>query len=278
MKPNTTLPARVDSAMLAKYRQDGEPVIILKLIGVGNTALFDFRDKGTRSYVFRFDSTFGGHIIRIPLSLWQANKGQMAHDIMDQRRTTQTMIVLVEMPTPAPIEQPSLTEPLTATNAGDAQFTIDCIKATIASYKDSDNSNAEESLRECLDRISNAVSGTITAPASTPESPQMGATDTSAEVRNVVGPDDVPTVAPASSPSNETTADDGSQHMVGDVHLFQAAYDLVESPKRLKALAALLGVEETPLREAIGCPMSKVELVTAGWVRRKESTSTPTAP
>ena len=56
--------------------------------------------------------------------------------------------------------------------------------------------------------------------------------------------------------------------------LYDHAFSLVESPKRIKALAALLGVEESTLRNAIDSPGSQVELAAAGWVRRKES---PTA-
>lgn len=94
----TTLPARVDSSMLAKYLQAGEPVIVAKLVGVGNTAAYDFRDRGNRVYVFRWESQQGGHILRVPLSLWNADKGRIAHDIMDQRGMLRPIVVTVEVP------------------------------------------------------------------------------------------------------------------------------------------------------------------------------------
>lgn len=244
MKPSTTpcpslstvitLPGRVDSALLAKHRRADEPLIVLKLVGVGNTAPYDFHDKGTRSYIFRFESAQEGHILRVPLHLWQAGKGRLAHDLMEQRRLPHAMVVTLDAPTEAkPTPPTNLTE--------------------------------------------------------------MGATDTSTDTRNVVGPGAEPTVAPAFAqatdgrPASEekktvaeggltevsqTTANDGQQspttaNSAASTLLHEAAYALVEPPKRLKALAALLGVAEGALREAIGHADSRLELANAGWVRRK---------
>lgn len=245
------LPGRVDSAMLAKYLQAGEPVVVLKLVGVGNSAPYDFRDKGTRSYIFRFDANAEGHLLRIPLHLWQENRARLAHDIMDQRHLAHAMIVTLETP------------PAAATTAAAA---------------------ASSSIPQ------------TTIPA------EMGATDTSTDTRNVVGPGAEPTVAPTSahqategtpSPAKDTEvtppsakdADDNAEGstasvdsatvqaeeppLLGGRPLHEAAYDLVEPPKRLKALAALLGVAEPTLRAALAHPGSRIELATAGWVRRK---------
>jgi|GEM_PF-4119778 len=236
MKPNTTacpslttvltLPGRVDSALLAKFRRADDPLVVVKLVGVGNNAPYDFHDKGTRSYVFRFESALEGHILRVPLHLWQAGKGRLAHDLMEQRRLPHAMVVTLDAPTAAkPTPPTNLTE--------------------------------------------------------------MGATDTSTDTRNVVGPGAEPTVAPASGgEKTETTA----QAAVADAAtvsvaatsvqavvppliagrpLHEAAYALVEPPKRLKALAALLGVAEDALRAGIGHADSRIELANAGWVRRK---------
>lgn len=225
MKPTThtltTLPGRVDSAMLAKFLQAGEPVVVLKLVGVGNSAPYDFRDKGTRSYIFRFDSNAEGHLLRVPLHLWQENKARLAHDIMDQRHMTHALIVTLETP-PASAATP-------------------------------------------------IPQNTISA------EPKMGATDTSTDTRNVVGPGAEPTVAPTFAKASEgrtasvetVTVEAKEPPLVGGRALHEAAYDLVDPPKRLKALAALLGVAEAPLRAAIGHSGSRIELATAGWVRRK---------
>lgn len=241
MKPNTTpcpslttvltLPGRVDSALLAKHRRADEPLIVVKLVGVGNTAPYDFHDKGTRSYIFRFESLLEGHILRVPLHLWQAGKGRLAHDLMDQRRLPHAMVVTLD---PPPAAKPTPLKNLT----------------------------------------------------------EMGATDTRTDTRNVVGPGAEPTVAPSyalramegrpasgdlvasdEAASAVTVAATGVQAeepvLIGGRPLHEAAYDLVEPPKRLKALAALLGVAEASLREAIEHPNSRLELANAGWVRRK---------
>ncbi len=207
--------------MLAKFLHESEPVIVLKLVGVGNSAPYDFRDKGTRSYIFRFDSAQEGHLLRVPLHLWQENKARLAHDIMDQRHLAHAMIVTLEMP---------------------------------PSYAASK------------------------IPQTTTLAEQMGATDTSTDTRNVVGPGAEPTVAPASGSAGgaeqktsvaAVTVQAEEPPLVGGRALHEAAYDLVDPPKRLKALAALLGVAEAPLRAAIGDSGSRVELATAGWVRRR---------
>ncbi|WP_397382649.1 hypothetical protein [Prosthecobacter sp.] len=241
MKPNTTacpslttvltLPGRVDSALLAKFRRADDPLVVVKLVGVGNNAPYDFHDKGTRSYIFRFESALEGHILRVPLHLWQAGKGRLAHDLMEQRRLPHAMVVTLDAPTAAkPTPLTNLTE--------------------------------------------------------------MGATDTSTDTRNVVGPGAEPTVAPASAGEKALNAETEvkAQAAVADAStvsvaatsvqavvppliagrpLHEAAYELVEPPKRLKALAALLGVAEDALRAGIGHADSRIELANAGWVRRK---------
>jgi hypothetical protein len=240
MKPNTTacpslttvltLPARVDSSLLAKHRRADDPLVVVKLVGVGNNAPYDFHDKGTRSYVFRFESALEGHILRVPLHLWQAGKGRLAHDLMEQRRLPHAMVVTLDAPTAAkPTPPTNLTE--------------------------------------------------------------MGATDTSTDTRNVVGPGAEPTVAPASAGEKALNAEADVKAQAAEADaatvsvaatnvqavvpliagrpLHEAAYDLVEPPKRLKALAALLGVAEDALRTGIGHADSRIELANAGWVRRK---------
>ena len=230
MKPTThtsavtLLPGRVDSVLLSKFLLEGEPVIVVKLVGVGNTAPYDFRGKGTRSFMFRFDSRLDGHTLRVPLHLWQEAQGRLAHELMDQRHLTHSMIVLVEMPS-APAAVPPLPPPA-----------------------------ADE---------------------------QRGATDTSTSTRNVVGPGSVePTVAPASGnaqgldearPVHEASSSPEPLPLHEGRPLHEALFTLVESPKRIKALAALLGVTEPILRRAITTADSHIELAASGWLRRKSA-------
>jgi hypothetical protein len=218
MPSPTTLPARVDSSILARYLTAEEPVVLVKLVSVGNTSPYDFRDaKGSRSYVFRWDLKAGGHVLRVPLSLWQANKAQMAHDIMDQRRLPNAIVVTVEMPVKAPeTTSPTKKGATETTNEGDAQNVVGLSQAS------------------------------------------------------------QPTVAPASeSPANDPLPQEEAPGVntasLTDDKLAELAFDNVEQPKRIKALAAILGVEEEALRAVIESTGSKVELAKAGWVRRKES-------
>lgn len=103
--------------------------------------------------------------------------------------------------------------------------------------------------------------------------PEMGAADTSDNDQNVVGLVEAPTAAPAvETPipgvitSSESIPDAKAAPAIYDI-----AYDLTEAPKRIKELAALIGVPESGLREAIALPESRVEVTGPGWVRRKES-------
>jgi hypothetical protein len=124
MKPTpSTLPSRVDSSTLAKFLQDGEPVVLVKLIGVGNSAPYDFRDKGTRSYIFRFDAAQEGHVLRIPLHLWQENRARLAHDIMDQRHMAHSMVVTLETPPALPV--PSLPQATISAQMGATDTSTD---------------------------------------------------------------------------------------------------------------------------------------------------------
>lgn len=282
MPSPTTLPARVDSTILARYLTAGEPVVLVKLVAVGNTAPYDFRDaKGSRAYVFRWDLKAGGHVLRVPLSLWQANKAQMAHDIMDQRRLANAIVVTVEMPVP-PVttfkqrvlaEYAELGERLTKLDA----FLSDIPPNVELSEEDHTLLVEQQSAMHAYhDVLGRRVARLDDEPAKAPENtspPEKGATDTANEgdVQNVVGLSQAspPTVAPASEETSEPQ--DGIPIIYGDKPLYEAAFGLVEQPKRIKALAALLDVEEEALRASIKMPGSKVELAQAGWVRRKES-------
>lgn len=263
MPSPTTLPARVDSTILARYLTAGEPVVLVKLVAVGNTAPYDFRDaKGSRAYVFRWDLKAGGHVLRVPLSLWQANKAQMAHDIMEQRRLANPIVVTVEMPD--------------AMNAAEAVFGFAGWLTTRAKETimggNADSAVVAELCKTFME------TNNLTPPRDGWEKnlthpTEKGATDTANEgdVQNVVGLSQAsqPTVAPALEETSEPQTQDAPS--ITDDKLAELAFDNVEQPKRIKALAAILGVEEEALRAVIKSPNSKVELAQAGWVRRKES-------
>lgn len=282
MPSPTTLPARVDSSILARYLTAGEPVVLVKLVSVGNTSPYDFRDaKGSRSYVFRWDLKAGGHVLRVPLSLWQANKAQIAHDIMDQRRLPNAIVVTVEMPVPpvTTFKQRVLAE---YAELGERLTKLDAFLSDIppnVELSEEDHAllvEQQTAMHAYHDVLGRRVARFDVEPAKAPETtspPEKGATDTANEgdVQNVVGLSQAsqPTVAPASGKTSEPQTQDAPS--ITDDKLAELAFDNVEQPKRIKALAAILGVEEDVLRAAIESPGSKVELAKAGWVRRKES-------
>lgn len=272
MPSPTTLPARVDSTILARCLTAGEPVVLVKLVAVGNTAPYDFRDaKGSRAYVFRWDLKAGGHVLRVPLSLWQANKAQMAHDIMDQRRLANAIVVTFEMPSPTAAADTKRLDFL------EEQVERDSVThGTLIFRHEFLNSIDGKTVRDAIDDVLAERAKFKALQVSEPETtspPEKGATDTANEgdVQNVVGLSQAspPTVAPASEEISEPQ--DSTPIIYGDKPLYEAAFGLVEQPKRIKALAALLDVEEEALRASIKMPGSKVELAQAGWVRRKES-------
>lgn len=285
------IPARADSSTLAKHFLPGEPAVIVKLVGVGNTAPFEFRDsKGARTFVMRWDAKAGGHQIRVPLSVWQANNAKIAHDFMDQRRMSHAVVVTVDVP--ATLEDAAKQSPgaawiqalgLLSTLAPEMQINVNDPLGMARTIYDTVSKSQVGEVVNSPDSYS-GIAGANPAPATTFPT-EKGATDTASDALNVVGPGLAePTVAPASetfTPTAEgtvyeikvdtpdTTLED-DKPLVSD-EIAGQAYDLVEQPKRIKALAALMGVDEAILREAITSPASKVELVNPGWVRRKEA-------
>ena len=266
-----TIPARADSTTLAKHFQPGEPAVIVKLVGVGNTAPFEFRDsKGSRTFVMRWDARAGGHQIRVPLSIWQANNAKIAHDFMDQRRMSHAVVVTFEVP------------------IWTRSQIVDAFKQYVQS---AERNEAGAAHFELMEIALNADLLSIVPEDTFPT--EKGATDTASDALNVVGPGLAePTVAPASKTSpaviiapaplsgpgltgNEPITDEAFRANMSlqtiEKPMHELAYDLVEQPKRIKALAALMGVDEAILRESTTSTASKVELVNPGWVRRKES-------
>lgn len=93
------LPQRFDSPTLAKLAIPGEPTVIVRAIGVGSTAPFEYSDRNGRQAVFRYEREYDTHVLKVPASVWNANKGFMAHELMDQRRLPHPLVVTVDIPT-----------------------------------------------------------------------------------------------------------------------------------------------------------------------------------
>ncbi len=233
MKPTTsiiTLPPLSDSSSLAKYHKPGEPTVVVKMTGVGNNQPYSYR-AGDKTFMFRWVSAYQGHVLRVPLNLWQQNKAKLAHEIMDQRKQNHALVVLLEVSASAEIKLCEVTEPV-GLRPGSLTFSTPEMGAA-------DTTPAQN------------VAGLSEEPTAAPavedeEGDATEAADLAAEMTQDV--DDIP------EPS-----------------LGQRIYDAVyERPKRLNELAASLGVMGDSLRNAIARHESRVEIAAAGWVRRKE--------
>jgi len=74
---------------------ENEPQMVILLEGQGGNQ-FQFQGNGTRVFLFQ---NFGGKGLefRCPLSLWRANKNQLAREMFDQQTgNTLTLIPTVE--------------------------------------------------------------------------------------------------------------------------------------------------------------------------------------
>lgn len=302
------LPTRFDSATFAKHAIPGEPVVIVKAMGVGSTSPFEFSDRNGRQAIFRFEMKYDGHVLRVPASIWNANKGAMANDLMDQRRLPLPLVVLVELPaataeTSHPVNglidamkadleyawswhcniamsaHDSGAGPHSACNKGAALFLSLLSGGTVDTTKHPAYAQTQEIPKSQDGEAVNSpdsyygIAGSSPAPATT--SPETGATVTSDNAPNVVGQGDEPPVAPSSVTLNSdglatNYVNGDGQHMHMDKPMHEAAFDLLEKPMRFKELAALLETDADTLKSAIQDPISTVELGHAGWVKRRE--------
>ncbi len=296
------LPTRFDSATFTKHAIPGEPIVIVKAMGVGSTSPFEFSDRNGRQAIFRFEMKHDGHVLRVPASIWNANKGLMANDLMDQRRLPLPLVVLVELPAAqaaSPIKglvdamkadpeyawgwhcniamaaHDSGAGPHSACNKGAALFLSTLTDGTVDTTKHPAYAQTQELPKSQVGEAVNSpgsysgIAGANPAPATT--SPETGATVTSDNALNVVGQGDEPPVAPSSvTLSSSDLEGDGTipSNQVAPLH--SRAWDFLESPMRLKELAALLETDADTLKAAIQDPLSTVELGHAGWVKRRE--------
>lgn len=79
----TQLPLEISSKTMLPHLVEGEPVIVLILLGVGNAS--SFRMSGKTNRTFRFEWKNQQHEVRIPLSLWQMDKLALAREAFEQK-------------------------------------------------------------------------------------------------------------------------------------------------------------------------------------------------
>lgn len=272
------LPQRFDSPTLAKLAISGEPIVIVRAVGVGSTAPFEYSDRNGRQAIFRYDQKYDAHVLKVPASVWNANKGFMAHELMDQRRLPHPLVVTVEVPTTedsppngAPLKDwiqalGMLTSlaPDMVINVHDPIGMAQTIHDTVSKSQDGQVVKSSGPYPE--DEGSN--------PSPATNSPEMDAPGKSEEASDVV----VGQVSeqPGASASETLSSHDDSIpdptgfEIMPDAPLYSVAWDKLESPMRLKELAAELGTDADTLKAALQDPLSTVELGHAGWVKRRE--------
>jgi hypothetical protein len=322
------LPQRFDSPTLAKYALPGEPTVIVRAVGVGSTAPFEYSDRNGRQAIFRYEREYDAHVLKVPASVWNHNKGFMAHELMDQRRLPHPLVVTVEVPAAeatSPIKSlidamkadpeyawswhcslamamhDSGAGPHQACNKGAALFlsllsdgavdttqhpAYEHTQATIGtSTAMQDVERMEQELHQSQDGQEAKSSGPYPesasaslAPATT--SPEMDALGKSEEASDVVvgqvseqpGASATFTGDGNDEPSSFSPDGSGTDMPTGNAPapLYSRAWDMLESPMRLKELAAALETDPDTLKAAIQDPLSTVELGHAGWVKRRE--------
>lgn len=280
------LPQRFDSPTLAKLAISGEPTVIVRAVGVGSTAPFEYSDRNGRQAIFRYDQKYDAHVLKVPASIWNANKGFMAHELMDQRRLPHPLVVTVEVPTTedsppngAPLKDwiqalGMLTSlaPDMVINVHDPIGMAQTIHDTVSKSQDGQVVKSSGPYPE--DEGSN--------PSPATNSPEMDAPGKSEEASDVV----VGQVSeqPGASASETLSSPSPGWEMTtswGNM-IRQKAWNLLESHMRLKALTALLAADdelqevaakdefEEAVKTALQDPLSAVELGHAGWMKRRE--------
>jgi len=322
------LPQRFDTPTLAKLAIPGEPTVIVRAVGVGSTAPFEYSDRNGRQAIFRYERAYDAHVLKVPASVWSHNNGFMAHELMDQRRLPHPLVVTVEVPAAeatSPIKglidamkadpeyawgwhcnlamamHDSGAGPHQACNRGAALFlsllsdgAVDttqhpAYENTQATIGTNTNLSSQGDL-ESSDPHKVASGGSIPPPDTTSapsvadalgiepmkadESPEMDAPGNSKEASDVVvGQVSEQPGASATFTGEQTSpfSPDGSGTDMPTIKpLYSCAWDKLESPMRLKELAAVLETEPETLKASIQEPLSAVELGHAGWVKRRE--------
>lgn len=252
------IPPLNNSKTLAKFGEPGAPVVALLILGVGSSSPFHLRDMKNRSFVADWNSSLGGHVIRIPLSLWQQNKNALAHDIMKSNRNLYK-IPLFEVPASVPAE-------------GSPEAELEKLKAEIATLTEdnaklrADNENLLQALAKGGESSDEGQGEKSDDPPEDTTSPD-GA-DTQQEDTGDTG-------------SGENTGGSGSDETTQEQDapaIFSALAEAVkDGAKRIKEVAAALNTDEQVIKDAADDPASPVEVVSGGWVKKKSDFSATVA-
>lgn len=288
MQPNKPqpfrLPQRFDSPTLAKLAIPGEPTVIVRAVGVGSTAPFEYSDRNGRQAIFRYEREYDAHVLKVPASVWNHNNGFMAHELMDQRRLPHPLVVTVEIPDAQQLSKMAEALPKAASTIPTSQDGQEAKSS--GPYPEA----ASASLAPATTSAPSVADALGIKPMKADESPEMDAPGNSKEASDVVvgqvseqpgasatfsgpgltGDEEVTEEAIKAFSSiqapgkNEPAGDDALPFLAG------SAWTLCEKPQRLKDLAGALNTDTETLKSAILHPLSAVELGHAGWVKRRE--------
>ena len=86
------IPSRVNSEVLRKYAASDEPFYVIKMSHVGDASPYEHQDDHGRVYIFKWEVKEGGHILRVPQSVWEARGSQFAHQLMEQRKQQNPLV------------------------------------------------------------------------------------------------------------------------------------------------------------------------------------------
>lgn len=95
-EPCLKLPPKVTRQVLEKHKRPGEPVVLVVAKGIGSTQPFELCDREGRSYLLVWDAKLDGHVLRFPQHVWMRENAKVALGLMEQRRMTFPLVVLVE--------------------------------------------------------------------------------------------------------------------------------------------------------------------------------------
>lgn len=320
------LPQRFDSPTLAKYAIPSEPTVIVRAVGVGSTAPFEYSDRNGRQAIFRYEREYDAHVLKVPASVWNHNKGFMAHELMDQRRLPHPLVVTVEVPVIkkpvfvgecSPISKSqdgqeakssgqypesasaslapatnlkeqgaSIVEAIKSANIANEDWidgvmklaTDDFNRGFLSAKLQEIGASLAASTEDFREEFLKAVKAAYDLDDTT--SPEMDAPGNSEEASDVVvgqvseqpgasatftgdGNDEPSSFSPDGSGTDMPT-------IAPEPPLYSRAWDMLESPMRLKELAAALETDPDTLKASIQDHLSTVELGHAGWVKRRE--------
>lgn len=255
-KLSTHLPSRVNSALFAKHLIPGEPVVVVKIEGLGFTGDYDHQLEG-RAFVFRHDVKAGGHTLRIPAHLWMQNKAKLAHELM-ARRTRLPMIALIEYSPAAPAAIPQTQSSTPSHEAAPLP-------------KDIKEWTTDQILSASTDDIIAACLAAEPAGAIPQTQGGEAATHQTHALENEGSTPSPETIAPPLPETTPTTEPSGPI-MYGEMPLHEAVSGILKeagSAIRIKAMSHQLSVSEDDIRAALTDADSTAEIANAGWVRLK---------